>query len=98
MVGDQAARDHLAIDAGRETRLMIADQIIGRRRRSGELFGVQVATAGDAVNVSVLVGCARRLSLELAFGEALFSLHLGGTKPKLDARGQARSALSSAKS
>ncbi len=57
-----------------------------------------MATACDAVNVGGLVRRARRLSLELAFGEALLSLHRGGTKPKLDARGQARSALSSANS
>jgi hypothetical protein len=48
------------------------------------------------VNVRVLVGRAGCRFFAFAFGDALFSLHCGGTKLKLGARGQARSAPSSA--
>ena len=96
VLGDQTAREDFAIHTGGEARLVLADHLLGGRRRGGELFRIEVPTARDAVNVRVLVGRARCGFFAFAFGDALFSLHCGGTKPKVDAWGQARSALSSA--
>src|SRR5450432_4652641 len=99
VVGDQAARADLALGASGKARLVLADQVLRCRRSSRELLGIQVPAAGDAVNVRrVLLTAARRLILAFAFGESLFSLHVGGTKPKSCAAGQARSAASSASS
>jgi len=59
---------------------MLADQLLGRGRVGSELLGIEVPAAGDAVNVRLLLtGRAGRLIFAFAFGEALFSLHLGGT-------------------
>ncbi len=81
VLGDQAARDEIAIRARREARLMVADQVLRRGRCGGELLRVQVPAAGDAVNVRLLITGARVrvLVFAFAFGEAGFSLHLGGT-------------------
>ena len=81
VLGDQRARQHVAADAGGEARLMLADQLLGRGRARAELFRIEVPTASDAVNVLLLLLAARtrRQILAFAFGEALLSLHLGGT-------------------
>jgi len=58
---------------------MLANQVLRGRRGSAEFFRIEVATTRDAVNVGVLMGRARRLLFAFAFGEALLSLHGGGT-------------------
>ena len=69
MLRNQRPRQHVAISARREARLVLADQLLGRRRVGAELRGIQVPTAGDAVNVLMLVAAwARRLSFLFAFG------------------------------
>jgi hypothetical protein len=81
VIGDQRASQQVAIDARWEARLMLADQLLRRGRIGGELLRIEVPTAGDAVNVRLLLltTWAWRLSFDFAFGEALLSLHLGGT-------------------
>ncbi len=80
MLGDQRARHDVAIHAGWEARLVLADQLLGGRRVGAELFRIEMPTAGDAVNVRLLLTArAGRQILAFAFGEALLSLHLGGT-------------------
>ena len=77
---DQGASQHVAIDASREARLMLANQLLCRRRLSRELRGIEVPTAGNAVDVRLLLGPrARRQVFAFAFGEALLSLHRTGT-------------------
>ena len=59
---------------------MLADQLLGRGRIGGELLRIEMPTAGDAVNVRrLLTARSGRLIFAFAFGEALLSLHLGGT-------------------
>jgi len=80
MLRDQRPRQHVAIHAGGEARLVLANQLLGGGRIGRELLGVKVPTAGDAVNVSLLLTArAGRQIFAFAFGEALLSLHLGGT-------------------
>jgi hypothetical protein len=80
MLRNQRPRQHVAIDTRWETRLVLADQLLGCGRIRSELLWVEVPTAGDAVNVSLLLTArARRQIFAFAFGEALLSLHLGGT-------------------
>jgi len=81
MLGNQRPREQVAIHAGGEARLVFADQLLGRRGVSAELGWIQVAAAGNAVNVPLMLLTARagRQIFAFAFGEALLSLHLGGT-------------------
>lgn len=78
---DQRPRQHVTINARWEARLVLANQLLGRGRAGGELGGIQMPTAGDAVNVRLMLmtARARREIFAFAFGEALLSLHLGGT-------------------
>jgi len=78
--GDQRPREDVAIDARGKARLVLADQLLGRGRIRGELLRIEVTAAGDAVNVSLLLTArAWRQFFAFAFGEALRSLHVGGT-------------------
>ncbi len=83
VVRNQAARNEVAIRARREARLVLTDQVLRRGRRGAELLRIQVAAAGDAVNVGLLLTAARVrarvLVFAFAFGEAGLSLHRGGT-------------------
>ena len=80
VIGDQRARQKVAIDTRREARLVLTDQLLGRGWIGGKLFRIEVPTAGDAVNVRrLLTARPGRLIFAFAFGEALLSLHLGGT-------------------
>lgn len=81
VLGNQAARNEVAIRTRGEARLMLTDQVLGRGRRGRELLRVQVPTAGDAVNVRLLLSRARVrvLVLAFAFGETGFALHRFGT-------------------
>ena len=81
MLGNQRPRLHVATHARWEARLVLADQLLGRRRVGAELRRIQVPTTGNAVNVPLLLltAGARRQIFAFAFGEALRSLHLGGT-------------------
>jgi len=65
---------------------MLADERQGRGRRGAELFRIEVPTAGDAVNVLVVVPlrlllrARRRQSLLLALRELRLSLHFSADK------------------
>ena len=81
MLRNQVTRQQIAIDARREARLVLTDQLLCGRRIGGKLRRIQMAPAGNAVNVPLMLLAARagRQVFAFAFGEALLSLHLGGT-------------------
>ena len=80
MIRNQRARQDIAIHTRGEARLVLADQLLGRRRIGGEFFRIEVPTAGDAVNVRLLLAARTgRQIFAFAFGEAFLALHLGGT-------------------
>lgn len=59
---------------------MLANERQGRWRCRAELFGVEVPTARDAMDVRLLLTRGARVqAFAFAFGEALGSLHRGGT-------------------
>lgn len=80
--GDEGARDDFAVYACREARLVLADEVLRGRRSGAEFFWIEVTAAGDAVNVRVLVRGCGSLLFAFAFGQALLSLHGGGTNSK----------------
>lgn len=81
MLRDQSPRQQIAIHARGEAGLVLADQLLRGWRIGGELRWIQMPTAGNAVNVPLMLLTARagRQVFAFAFGEALLSLHRGGT-------------------
>jgi len=80
MLRNQRPREHVTINARWEARLMLADELLGRRWIRAEFLWVQVSPAGNAVNVRLLLTArSGRQFFAFAFGEALGSLHLAGT-------------------
>ena len=79
---NQAASNEIAVDTRGEARLMLTDQILRRGGSCGEFRRIEMPTTSNAMDVrSLLVPAtaAWRQIFAFAFGEALFSLHRGGT-------------------
>ena len=83
VLGDQAAGFDFTSDASRKTGLMLAGQVGRGWGRVREFLGVEVSTAGDAMDVRVLMTAARgRIQVfAFAFREPLFSLHVVAINP-----------------
>src|SRR5262245_55198772 len=79
VLGDELAGARFAVGAGGELGAVLAANEQSDRRAGGEFVGLDVAAAGDAVNVPLVVAVGARFLLRfaLALGQSLFSPHCG---------------------
>lgn len=77
VLGEQGDAFVFALDAGGELGAVLAGEPNGVR--GGELFGLDVPAAGDAMDVLVVMGGGRGFlgceGFSLALGESLFAFH-----------------------